>query len=665
MAAIITEQFRRNSANLLDTDITNTSYYLGIGQQDSWDDVAGTSATAPYPVGTFKDKQRVLEHITGLFRINSANTSRVIPLNALAASTKYKQFDPLDPTCFYTDTTNDIKPCYVTVNNQIFLVLQAPADGSAVDADVIARLGNSFTDYGILSTTSGYVFTYLGKYELNSDINSSQFIDIGDGSATTSANDNSSSAFAYVQFTDGVLKLEAVATGLTGNGITVTFAVDESSPQASAIAVVADSETALTITVPASANSPGEVDLTIDELAQAIRDSLEDSPEANTIVTASTLSGGDTKADVESLVDSPAVFTLGGSDNLTSYIKTKTGGLVYGFNIIDGGNVYEPNSTTYTEGDTTVTFQADITLHGIDEFGFSRSETLTDVDHVINIATKSISEIRLTDSNYTTELSDIISWKNCRVDISAGTVGVERLEDLRGTSLYDFDASPDLSTYVASALRRDAVIMPKIAPIEGFGFDKFETLPAWYLGIFMDTGTATYIPDSTEYHQISIIKNPLNSSDANLTDPYIQPLRYFTFPGTQVIPEDSGGGTGDIGAGWQIVQGGKKVGVISHVQTVESGIALDPYRYYYYTDHYHGYEPILVSGETAEASDITFEPPKDDTLGAQTVTTSLTPNAKYESSYQQGTGDVVFIDNRGAIIRAEGQNEELKLVIQL
>jgi len=665
MAAIITEQFRRNSADLLDSDITNTSYYLGIGQQDSWDDVAGTSATAPYPVGTFKDKQRVLEHITGLFRINSVNTSRVIPLNELAASTKYKQFDPLDPTCFYTDTTNNIKPCYVTVNDQIFLVLQAPADGSAVDADVVARLGNSFTDYGILSTTSGYVFTYLGKYEQYSDINSSQFIDIGDGSATTSANDNSSSAFAYVQFTDGVLKLEAVATGLTGNGITVTFEVDESSPQASEIAVVADSATALTITVPASADSPGEVDLTIDELAQAIRVSLEDSPEANTIVTASTLSGGDTKADVESLVDSPAVFTLGGSDVLTSYIKTKTGGMVYGFKIIDGGNVYEPDASTYTEGDTTVTFQADVTLHGIDEFGFSRSETLTDVDHVIDISSKSISEIRLTDSNYTTEFAEIISWKNCRVDISAGTIGVERLEDLRGTSLYAFDDSPNLSTYVASGLRRDAVIVPKIAPVEGFGFDKFETLPAWYLGVFMDTGTATYIPDSTEYHQISVIKNPLNSSDANLTDPYIQPLRYFTLPGTQAIPEDSGGGTGDIGAGWQIVQDGKKVGVISHVQTVESGIALDPYRYYYYTDHYHGYEPILVSGETAEASDLTFEPPKDDTLGGQTVTTSLTPDAKYESSYQQGTGDVVFIDNRGTIVRAEGQNEELKLVIQL
>ena len=665
MAAIITEQFRRNSADLLDSDITNTSYYLGIGQQDSWDDVAGTSATSPYPVGTFKDQQRVLDHITGLFRINPVNTSRVIPRNDLAASTKYKQFDPLDPTCFYTDTTNDIKPCYVTVSDQIFLVLQAPADGSAVDADVITRLGNSFKDYGILSTTSGYVFTYLGKYEDNSDINSTQFIDIGDGSPTTSSSDNSTAAFAYVQFTDGVLRLEAVTTGISGNGITVTFVIDESSPQASAISITADSATDITITVPTTTNSPDEVDLTIDELAQAIRDSLTDSPEVNTIVTATTLSGGDTKADVESLVDSPAVFTLGGSDNLNSYIKEKTGGLLYGFNIIDGGNVYEPNATTYTEGDTTVTFQADITLHGVDEFGFSRSETLTDVDHVIDIATKSISEIRLTDDNYTNDLSEIISWKNCRVDISSGTVGVERLEDLRGTSLYDFDASPDLSTYVAESLRRDAVIMPKIAPIEGFGFDKFETLPAWYLGLFIDTGNATYIPDSTEYHQISVIKNPLNASDANLTDPYVQPLRYFTFPGTQVIPEDSGGGTGDIGAGWQIVQDSKKVGVISHVQTVESGVELNPYRYYYYTDHYHGYEPILVSGETIEASDLTFEPPKDDTLGAQTVTTSLTPDAKYESSYQQGTGDVVFIDNRGTIVRAEGQNEELKLVIQL
>lgn len=662
MAAIITETFRRNSAELLDTDITDTSYYLGIGQQDSWDDVAGTSATAPYPVGTFKDKQRVLDHLTGLFRINPVNTSRVIPVNALTAATKYKAFDPLDPTCFYTDTVNDIKPCYVTVGERIFLVLQAPADGSAVDADVIARVGNSFVDYGILSTASGYVFTYLGKYERFSDINSTQFIDIGNGSPTTSVNDATTAAFGFVQFPDGVLKIEAVTSGNSGNGIVVNFSVDSGISEVTVTDNIGLNE--VDIAIPENANSPQLTDLTIDELAEAIRDALEASPES-TLITATTVSGGDTLADI--VTASVTELTLAGSDDLNSYIKTRTGGLVFGFNIVDGGNVYEPDDSTYSEGDTTVTFQADITLHGIDEAGFSRSETLTDVDHVINIATKSLSEIRLTDNNYTDEFGSILSWKNCRIDLTTGGAGIDRLEDLRGTSLYDFDSSPDLSTYPEESLRRHAVVMPKVGPIEGFGFEKYETLPAWYLGVFIDTSGATYIPDSTKYHQVSLIKNPLNASDVAVTDPYIQPLRYFTFPGTQVIPEDTAGGTGDIGGGWQIVQDGKKVGVISHVQTVESGVALDPYRYYYYTDHYHGYEPIVVSA--GDATDLSFEPPKDDTLGAQTVSAvsvgDLTPDAKYESSYQQGTGEVVFIDNRGAIIRAEGQNEELKLVIQL
>jgi hypothetical protein len=134
-----------------------------------------------------------------------------------------------------------------------------------------------------------------------------------------------------------------------------------------------------------------------------------------------------------------------------------------------------------------------------------------------------------------------------------------------------------------------------------------------------------------------------------------------------VIPAD---GANAIGAGWQIVQGGKKVGVISHVQTVESGLPLTSYRYYYYNDHYYGYEQILVSSETDGATAISFEPPKDDTLGSTTVdeaSTGLTliPNANYEGSYSQGTGDVVFIDNRATITREEGQNEELKLIIQL
>lgn len=655
MAAIITEQFRRNSADILESDITANSYYVGIGQQDAWDDVTGTSASSPYPVGTFKDQQRVLDHITGLFKINSDNVSRVIPRNDLAVSTKYKAYDPLDPTCFYTDTANDIKPCYIMVGDQIFLCLQTPADGSAVDSSVISALGNTFVDYGIITTSSGHTFTYLGRFEQYSDINSSSFVDIGDGTSTTSSRDATSAAFTYVQFTDGVLKLEAQTTGVSGNGINVTFELDDTSPFITGISI-AESGNDVTITVPTNSDSPaGTVDLTIDQLAQAIRDAITDSP-ASTLITAYTLSGGDTPADIENLTNSPPTFTLGGSNNLTSYIKQKTGGLLYGFNLINGGNIYQPDPSEFADGDTTVTFQADVTIYGTDEFGFSRSLTLTDADYIIDIAGKKISEIRLTPTHFNESLTDLLAWKNCRVDISD-------FETLRGTSILTF-ADGD-ATYAEEALRHSAVAIPKIGPLEGFGFEKFKTLPAFYVGLFIDTSAATYIPSDTDYHQISLIKNPQSTSGGNLSGPYFQPLQYFTFPDTQEIPEDTVGGSGDIGAGWQIIQDGKKVGVISHVQTVESGLALDPYRYYYYNDHYYGYEPIQVSSETDEASALTFEPPKDDTLGASTVTTSLIPNNNYEGSYEQGTGEVVFIDNRATITREEGQNEELKLIIQL
>ncbi len=661
MAAIITEQFRRNSAETLESDITSNSYYIGIGQQDAWDDVSGTSASAPYPVGTFKDQQRVLDHITGLFKVNSDNLSRVIPRNDIAVSTKYKAFDPLDPTCFYTDTTNDIKPCYVMAGDQIFLCLQKPADGSATDSAVVTALGNSFVDYGIV-TVSGYTFTYVGRYEQYSDINSSSFVDIGDGSATTSARDASTAAFAFVQFTNGTLRLEAQATGISGNGITVTFELDETSPYISGIGVAVVG-TDVTITVPTNSDSPaGTVDLTIDQLAQAIRDSVNASPLVNTLITAYTVSGGSESADIENIVNSPATFTLGGSNNLDSYIKEKTGGLLYGFNLVNGGNVYEP-AGTFT--DATTTISANVTVHGTDESGFSRSLTLTNADYVVNIAAKRIDEIRLTSSHLddstlvNNEGVGLLSWKNCRVDISA-------FEALRGTTILSF--ADGTATYAAEALRHDAVVMPKIAPQAGFGAAKYETLPAWYLGLFVDTGDATYIPSDTDYHQVSVIKNPQSTGGGNLSGPYFQPLQYFTLPGTQEIPEDTT--AGDIGAGWQIVQGGKKVGVISHVQTVESGLPLDPYRYYYYNDHYYGYESILVSSETDEATAISFEPPKDDSLGASTVNEastglSLTPDSNYEGPYSQGTGDVVFIDNRATITREEGQNEELKLIIQL
>ena len=97
MAAIITEQFRKNASSLFKNDIDTNTYYIAIGQQDEWDDIISDNDAAPFPLGTYSDEKRVLDHLTALFRVTGSNVSSVIPKNDFDSLSSYKKFDPFDP----------------------------------------------------------------------------------------------------------------------------------------------------------------------------------------------------------------------------------------------------------------------------------------------------------------------------------------------------------------------------------------------------------------------------------------------------------------------------------------------------------------------------------------------------------------------------------------
>ena len=153
-----------------------------------------------------------------------------------------------------------------------------------------------------------------------------------------------------------------------------------------------------------------------------------------------------------------------------------------------------------------------------------------------------------------------------------------------------------------------------------------------------------------------MIRDPKQKNGDDATGKYIQPLSYFTLG----VQGDGHVSDNRLRPGWKIVQDGvKNIGSLSHIQRFEDSDRnepLDPIRYYYYPNPFDGYDPLTTNGP------ITFFDPDD----ISPVATTLPPREVVHSTgYLHNSGEIVFQDNRNVIIRGEGQNEELKLVIQL
>ena len=176
MAAIITENFRRNNARMLFDDISNTPYYIGIGQTREWDETDNeTAPLAPFPSGAVADQQRVKEQLVGMFRITEADTEYMIPRNRYSAEAVYKMYDPYDPTCFYVDPSNGHQPCYVTHNDNIFLALNQYDDASSTAGDSVFPIDPTYKP--IVSTNGSQIaWVYLGKFQEHNLLNSSAFV---------------------------------------------------------------------------------------------------------------------------------------------------------------------------------------------------------------------------------------------------------------------------------------------------------------------------------------------------------------------------------------------------------------------------------------------------------------------------------------------------------
>lgn len=178
----------------------------------------------------------------------------------------------------------------------------------------------------------------------------------------------------------------------------------------------------------------------------------------------------------------------------------------------------------------------------------------------------------------------------------------------------------------------NAIAYPNIAPPGGFGLYPADDLPTSYVGIktsAIDTigGDGAFIP----YRQISIVKNPTTNGLPSSANLHLRCLSYLEFD--LDAPNPSLFETGTI-----FTQGAAK-GIIDYYDSEAKLL-------YYHQNYITGFREI-----TADPISINGDP--------------STPIAlPVISEYEQGSGQVLFTQNRKKINRSEGQQEDITIILQ-
>ena len=173
-----------------------------------------------------------------------------------------------------------------------------------------------------------------------------------------------------------------------------------------------------------------------------------------------------------------------------------------------------------------------------------------------------------------------------------------------------------------------------ISPANGFGANSIIDLKS--TAIMFNTKPAGAENDDfiigQDFRQVAIIRNPLDSADANVTTATASALNYMT------LSSISTGFTAD-----KTILGGTS-GARAYVDKFDSDTI------YYHQDVLTGFKAFQNGESITETNG----------AGAGTIGTSLNIG-----DINKFTGEIFYIDNRAAIERSSAQTEDLKVIIQL
>jgi hypothetical protein len=213
MAAIITDDFRRNSTTFLINDIvdkntennpnTGFEYFIGIGKSDEWPlDTGGNDETnqnfsTPLPNGSIIESKEILDNLIGAVAIPTADAYHVIPRINHTTGRKYKRWNENDPNMFNIETVGSetYYPCYVVHSQKIYVCLDnnsndGYANGTYVPAISTSQPSGDSTNANsreAVQSTDGYVWAYVADLNVSSKFNTDQFVSISSTATGTAA----------------------------------------------------------------------------------------------------------------------------------------------------------------------------------------------------------------------------------------------------------------------------------------------------------------------------------------------------------------------------------------------------------------------------------------------------------------------------------------------
>ena len=173
-----------------------------------------------------------------------------------------------------------------------------------------------------------------------------------------------------------------------------------------------------------------------------------------------------------------------------------------------------------------------------------------------------------------------------------------------------------------------------ISPVNGFGANPIIDLKS--TALMFNTKPAGAENDdfiiNQDFRQVAIIRNPLDSADANVTTATASALNYMTLSSiTTAFTTD------------RTIQGGTS-GAKAYIDRFDSDTI------YYHQDTLTGFRAFQNGEAITETNG----------AGSGTIGTSMNIG-----DINKFTGEIFYIDNRAAIERSSAQTEDLKVIIQL
>jgi hypothetical protein len=220
-----------------------------------------------------------------------------------------------------------------------------------------------------------------------------------------------------------------------------------------------------------------------------------------------------------------------------------------------------------------------------------------------------------------------------------------------------------------------AIILPRIAPKEGFGYDVGNDLPAFYSGYHAKFSYdsvypgAADVPSKNTIRQVSLIRNPvvfISASTGSIVT--TRCLKYIILNTASISATE-----GDVIE----VTSGTENGANGYIDFINANIPTSKTTVYYHQNSStvgsgSDYMPLNPKPITAASVGATFgirlASGNYSSLNSSTSTissVSITPAGTYGSDeYESGTGEVIFVQNRNPIIQTPGQITALTIVTQ-